>query len=74
MCQLQWVHHCKALIPLKDEGLLWQASVTLLTDFLWVQSKFQGTNDIVLAVDELSEFLRQGWVDIEGWLQQPPVS
>lgn len=75
-CQLQWVHHCKALVPLKDEGLSWQTFVTLPTDFFffWVQSKFQGTNGIVLAVDGLSEFLRQGRVDTGGWLQQPPES
>lgn len=75
MCQLQCVHQCKALVPLKDEGLSWQAFVTLPTDFFfWVQSKFQGINGIVLAVDGLSEFLRQGRVDTGGWMQQPPES
>jgi hypothetical protein len=38
--------------------------MTLPIEFLWVQSKFQGTNGIVLAVDGINEALIQGWIEI----------
>lgn len=40
--------------------------MTLLMEFVWIQSKFQGTNGIVLAVDGISEVLIQGWIEIRG--------
>lgn len=62
------------LVPVKDEGILLQACMTLPTDFPWTQSKFQEANGIVLAADGLSEFLSQGWIETGGCIQQPPVS